>query len=243
MTRDREWWLAELNFALSCFAALMAVLLVFCSAEGVAQAIRDQSNPDRIGAAFAVSLGTPLARAELFAPFMLGSFVGFRFLVPTFAGAPPRVVAAIVVTWPLVFAGFFEYGDPLIGLWFGAIGLAWGLTMPLPSKNLFVYGPVVGGAIVGLAFGALAQPSLGLEVAILWCALRLYQRHMDEVAATAIAAALVPGLLALHDLPAARFTGNSVYLTTEIAILLALATAALVFSSFATEPTDTAADE
>jgi len=106
-----------------------------------------------------------------------------------------------------------------------------------------VYGPVVGGAIAGLAFGSFAQPSLGLEVAIVWCAWRLYRRHLDEVAATAIAAALVPAILAAHDLPALRFTGQAVYVTTEIAVLLALATAALVFSSFGAEPPGAAADE
>jgi len=243
MTRDREWWLAELNFALSCFAALMAVLLVFAAVDGVSLAIRDTANNDRIAEAIAWTLGSPLPRAEQLAPFFLGSFIGFRLLVPTLAGAPPRVVAVIVVTWPLAFAGFFLYASLSSAIWFGAIGVAWALLMPLPSKSLLVYGPVVGGAIAGLAFGSFAQPSLGLEVAIVWCAWRLYRRHLDEVAATAIAAALVPAILAAHDLPALRFTGQAVYVTTEIAVLLALATAALVFSSFGAEPPGAAADE
>jgi hypothetical protein len=243
MYRDRVWWLSELTHALSAFAALMAVLLVFAAVDGVSLAIRDSGNPDRIAEALAWTLGTPLPRAEQLAPFFLGSFIGFRLLVPTLAGAPPRTVAVIVVTWPLAFAGFFLYGDASSLLWFGAIGVAWALVMPLPRKNLLVYGPVVGGIIAGLAFGSFAQPSLGLEVAIVWCAWRLYRRHLDEVAATAIAAAFVPAVLAAHDLPAMRFTGQAVYVTTEIAILLALATAALLFSQSTAESTETAADE
>jgi hypothetical protein len=211
--------------------------------DGVSLAIRDTANSDRIAEAIAWTLGSPLPRAEQLAPFFLGSFIGFRLLVPTLAGAPPRLVALIVVTWPLAFAGLFLYASISSGLWFGAIGVAWAFTMPLPRKSLLVYGPVVGGAIAGLAFGAFAQPSLGLEVAIVWCAWRLYRRHLDEVAATAIAAALVPAMLAAHDLPTLHFTGQAVYVTTEIAILLALATAALLFSSFDAEPLDEIADE
>ena len=242
MTRDREWWLAELTFALSAFASLMAVLLVFAAVDGVSLAIRDTANPDRIAEAIAWTLGSPLPRAEQLAVFLLGSFLGFRLLVPTLAGAPPRTVAVIVVTWPLAFAGFFLYGNLSSLIWFGAIGVAWALVMPLPRKNLLVYGPIVGGAIAGLAFGAFAQPSLGLEVAILWCAWRLYGRHLDEVAATAIGAALVPAILAAHDLPALHFTGRTVYVSTEIAILLALATASLLFSQSTAEPADPTAD-
>jgi hypothetical protein len=245
MTRDREWWLAELNFALSAFAALMAVLLVFAAVEGVSKAITDTANPDRIAEAIAWTLVTPQAWAVQFAPFFLGSFIGFRLLVPTLAGAPPRTVALLVVTWPLAFAGFFEYGNLSSGIWFGAMGVAWGLVIPLPSKNLLAYGPVLAGILAGLAFSSFsfAQPKLGLEAAIVWCAWRLYRRHFDEVAATAIAAVFVPAVLAAHDLPAGRFTGEAVLLTTEVAILLALATAALVFSDLRAEPTDTAADE
>jgi hypothetical protein len=243
MNRDREWWLSELNFALCAFASLMAVLLVFAAIDGVSLAIRDTANGDRIGEAIAWTLGSPLPRAEQLAPFFLGSFIGFRLLIPTLAGAPPRAVAVIVVTWPLAFAGFFLYGSLSSALWFGAIGVAWALVMPLPSKTLLVYGPVVGGIIAGLAFGSFAQPSLGLEVGIVWCAWRLYRRHLDEVAATAIAAAFVPGVLALHDLPSMRFTGDAVYVTTEVAILMALAAAALLLSDLKTEPTDETAGE
>ncbi|HEY5486916.1 MAG TPA: hypothetical protein VIK06_04645 [Candidatus Limnocylindrales bacterium] len=246
MTRDREWWLAELNFALSCFAALMAVLMVFAAIDGISLAIRDTANGDRIAEAIAWTLVTPVHWVDVpFAQFFLASFLGFRLLVPTFAGAPPRTVALIVVTGPLAFAGLANYGNVSSALWFGAIGVSWALIMPLPSKSLLVYGPVVGGIIAGLAFSSFsfAQPKLGLEAAIVWCAWRLYRRHLDEVAATAIAAAFVPAVLAAHDLPAGRFTGAAVLLTTEVAILLALATAALVFSDLRAEPTDTAADE
>ena len=125
MYRDREWWLTELTHALSAFAALMAVLLVFAAVDGVSLAIRDSANPDRIAEAIAWTLSSPLPRAEQLAPFFLGSFIGFRLLVPTLAGVPPRVVAVITVTWPLAFAGFFLYADPSSGLWFAAIGVAW----------------------------------------------------------------------------------------------------------------------
>jgi hypothetical protein len=242
MYRDRDWWLPELQFGVSAFASLMAVLMVFGAVDGVSLAIRIPP-PDRIGEAIAWTLVTPLARAEQFAPFFLGSFLGFRLLVPTFAGVRPRIVAVIVVTWPLAVAGFASYGDLSSALWFGAIGVVWALVMPIPRKNLLVYGPIGGGAIAGLAFGAFALPNDGLFFAIIWCAWRLHRRHMDEVAATAIAAALVPGLLALHDLPSVLHTGNAAYATIEIAILLALAAAALLFSQVKAEPSDTTAHE
>jgi hypothetical protein len=242
MYRDREWWLTELKFGISAFASLMAVLMVFGAVDGVSLAIRIPA-PDRIREAIGWTLVTPLARAEQFAPFFLGSFLGFRLLVPTFAGMRPRIVAVIVVTWPLAFAGLSSYGDPSSALWFGAIGVVWALVMPLPSKDLLVYGPIGGGAIAGLAFGALALPNDGLFFAIIWCAWRLNRRHMGEVAATAIAAALVPGLLALYDLPSVLHTGNGAYSTIEIAILIAMATAALLFSQVKAEPSVTTAHE
>jgi hypothetical protein len=250
MNRDRDWWRHELQFCVSAFASLMAVLLVFGAVESVAHAITilvsDLAGgahtwtlvPDRIGEALAWTLFSPLARVEQFAVFFLGSFLGFRLLIPTFAGAPPRAVAVVVVTWPLAFMGLAIYGDLSNALWFGAIGAVWALVMPLPSKNLLVYGPIVGGLIAGLAFGAFAQPSDGLFFAIVWCAWRLYRRHMNEVAVTAVAAALVPGLLALHDLPSVLNTGQGAYVTIEIAILMAIATAALVLSQVKAEPAD-----
>jgi len=243
MYRDRDWWLTELKFWLSAFASLMAILVVFAAADGVSLAIRDTTNHDRIGEAIAWTLITPLARAQQFAPFFLGSFLGFRLLVPTFAGVAPRTVAVVVVTWPLAFAGFASYGDPSGALWFGAIGVVWALVMPLPRKNLLVYGPIVAGVIAGLAFGAFALPNDGLFFAIIWCAWRLYRRHMDEVAATAIASALVPAVLALHDLPSMVHGGQAAYTTTEIAVLLALATASLLFSQMKAEPSDATAEE
>ena len=126
-------------------------------------------------------------------------------------------------------------------MWFGAIGVVWAFTMPLPSKSLLTHGNVVGGIIAGLAFSSFsfAQPQLGLEAAILWCAWRLYRRHMDEVAATAIAAAFVPAILAAHDLPALHFTGQAVLLTTEVAILMGIAAAALLVSDLTAEPPET----
>jgi hypothetical protein len=242
MNRDREWWLAELTFALSAFAALMAVLLVFAAIDGVSLAIRDTANSDRFAEAIAWTLVTPVQWLNVpFAQFFLASFLGFRLLVPTFAGAPPRTVAVIVVTAPLAFAGFINYGDASSALWFGAIGVVWAFTMPLPSKSLLTHGNVVGGIIAGLAFSSFsfAQPQLGLEAAILWCAWRLYRRHMDEVAATAIAAAFVPAILAAHDLPALHFTGQAVLLTTEVAILMGIAAAALLVSDLTAEPPET----
>jgi hypothetical protein len=236
MYRDRDWWRRELQFCVSAFASLMAVLLVFGAVDGVALAIPTSS--DRIGVALAGALFSPLVWVQQFALFFLGSFLGFRLLIPTFAGAPPRAVAVVMVTWPLAFMGLAIYGDLSHALWFGAIGAVWALVMPLPSKNLLVYGPIGGGLIAGLAFGAFAGPRDGLFFAIVWCAWRLYRHHMNEVAATAVAAALVPGLLALHDLPSVLNTAQGAYTTIEIAILMAIATAALVFSQVKAEPSD-----
>ena len=242
MYRDREWWGTELQIGLTAFACLMAVLIVFSAVDGVFLALRDTTNPDRIGEALAWTLVTPVHRLNVpFAQFFLASFLGFRLLVPTFAGAPPRAVAVVVVTWPLAFAGLVNYGNLSNALWFGAIGVSWALILPLPKKNLLTYGPIIAGIIAGLAFGSFAQPSVGLEVAIIWCAWRLYRRHLDEVAATSIAAAFLPAAVAVHN-PAAMFTGPAVYTTTLIAILLALATAALLFSQFNAGPPDETAD-
>ena len=241
MTRDREWWLAELTFALSAFAALMAVLFVFAAVDGISLAIRDTANGDRVAEAIAWTLVTPTQWLNVpFAQFFLASFLGFRLLVPTFAGAPPRTVAAVVVVVPLAFAGFINYGDISSALWFGAIGFVWAFAMPLPRKSLLAHGNIAGGIIAGLAFSSFsfAQPQLGLEAAILWCAWRLYRRHMDEVAATAIAAAFVPAVLAAHDLPSLHFTGQAVLLTTEVAILMGIAAAALLVSDLTAKPTD-----
>jgi hypothetical protein len=246
MTRDREWWLTELNFALSAFAALMAVLLVFAAVDGVSLAIRDTANSDRIAEAIAWTLVTPVQWLNVpFAQFFLASFLGFRLLVPTFAGAPPRTVAVVVVTAPLAFAGFINYGDVSSAFWFGAIGVAWAFVMPLPRNSLLAHGNIVGGIIAGLAFSSFsfAQPQLGLEAAILWCAWRLYRRHMDEVTATAIAAAFVPAVLAAHDLPTLHFTGQAVLLTTEVAVLMGMAAAALLISDLKTEPPDGIVEE
>jgi hypothetical protein len=250
MYRDRDWWRPELQFCVSALASLLAVLLVLGAIESVAHAITILVSdlvggahtwnlvPDRIGEALAWTLVSPLARVQQFALFLVGAFLGFRLLVPTFAGAPPRAVAVVVVACPLAFMGLATYGDISNALWFGAIGAVWALVMPLPSKNLLVYGPIVGGLIAGLAFGALARPSDGLFFAIVWCAWRLYRRHMNEVAATAIAATVVPGLLALHDLSSVLNTGQGVYTTIEISILMAIATVALVFSQVNAEPSD-----
>jgi len=242
MYRDREWWGTELQIGLTAFACLMAVLIVFSAVDGVFLALQHTTNPDRIGEALAWTLVTPVHRLNVpFAQFFLASFLGFRLLVPTFAGAPPRAVAVVVVTWPLAFAGLVNYGNLSNALWFGAIGVSWALILPLPKKNLLTYGPIIAGIIAGLAFGSFAQPSVGLEVAIIWCAWRLYRRHLDEVAATSIAAAFLPAAVAVHN-PAAMFTGPAVYTTTLIAILLALATAALLFSQFNAGPPDETAD-
>jgi hypothetical protein len=94
--------------------------------------------------------------------------------------------------------------------------------MPLPKKTLLSDDPILGGAIIGLAFGALAGLVL-TEFAIAWCAVRLLRGKTIEVTAAAICAALIPALFTVTQLPHASLSANAVYVMGEVLILGCLA--------------------
>ncbi|MFI5258702.1 MAG: hypothetical protein ACHQ01_03710 [Candidatus Limnocylindrales bacterium] len=235
MTEERSWRL-ESKWWLSSFATLMAVLMAFRAVATVAslvvaspsqQALAGVS--DQYGAAIGIELFWPVAAVLVFYPFFAAAAIGFRLLVPTFAGAPPRAVAAVVTTWPVALGAFLISADPAATVFFGAVGLVWGLTMPLPKRTLMTADPVKGGAILGLAFGAFALWD-GMLIAIVWCAWRLYKNNAAEEAATALCAAFVPGLLILNQLPTSSPDISALYLTAEVLILACLSLAGFVLS-------------
>ena len=154
--------------------------------------------------------------------FLFAGALGFRLLVPTFAGAPPRAVAVVVTAWPIALGAQLIGQDLLPTLFFAAVGVVWGLTMPLPKRTVFSDGPIRGGAIVGLAFGAIGAV-IGVEWAILWCAIRLFRRKSLEAAATAICAAIMPALFLATQLPHASLSANAIYVIVEVMILGVLA--------------------
>ncbi|MGA3030594.1 MAG: hypothetical protein ABSE58_07660 [Candidatus Limnocylindrales bacterium] len=235
MSEERSWRV-ESRWWLSSFAALMAVLLVFRALATVYSFVFTSASQrtlagvsDQYSAAIGIELFWPVAVLLVFYPFLAAAAVGFRLLVPTFAGAPPRAVAAVVTTWPVALGGFLISSDMGIAIFFAAVGLAWALTMPLPKETLLTVDPVRGGAILGLAFGAFAIWD-GMLVAIIWCAWRLYRNNSAEVAATALCAAIVPGLLILNELPTSSTDVQALYLVAEVLILACLALAGFVLS-------------
>ncbi len=234
--REERSWRVESKWWLSSFAALMAVLLVFRALATVYSFIFTSTSQrvlagvsDQYSAAIGMELFWPIAVVLAFYPFLAAAAIGFRLLVPTFAGVPPRAVGAVVTTWPVALGGFLVSSDMGIAVFFGAVGVAWALTMPLPKKTLFSVDPVRGGALLGLAFGAFAIWD-GMLIAIIWCAWRLYRNNSAEVAATALCAAIVPGLLILGELPTASTDVQALYLVAEVLILACLALAGFVLS-------------
>lgn len=235
MSEERSWRV-ESKWWLSSFATLMAVLLAFRAVATVASLVLTSSSQqtlagvsDTYGAAIGIELFWPVAAVLVFYPFFGAAAIGYRLLVPTFAGAPPRAVAAVVTTWPVALGAFLISSDAAVTIFFGAVGLAWALAMPLPRKTLLSDDPLKGGAMLGLAFGAFALWD-GMLVAIVWCAWRLYRRNSLEVAATALFSAIVPGLLILDELPTASHDTQAFYLTAEVLILAGLSLAGVVTS-------------
>ena len=87
---------------------------------------------------------------------------------------------------------------PLV-LWMAAVALVWSRLMPLPKKDIMNRGPVAGGIVIGMTFSAFAVMG-ALAIAIAWVSWRLYHDHFTDAIATAIVAAIAPGLLQMHDL-------------------------------------------
>jgi hypothetical protein len=224
---------------------LMAVLMVLeavpAAYNGLTATPETLAGNDRIGYALNLFLYLPIPIFFGLAPFFLAAMLGFRLLVPTFAGALPRAVAALVVTWPVMLGAWVVTMLPIIALWMAVVALVWSRLMPLPKQNILRYGPVAGGVVIGMAFSSLAV--LGaLAVAILWVSWRLYNDHLDDAIATAIVAAIAPGLLQTHDLLTLSHDQHTVVGSLMILTLLGLALGGLVLAS-RRQGTDAAVDE
>ena len=218
--RELKWWGSSI-------ATLLAVLVPFLLLGGVITALRDSVATDRFNTAIGLGIYGPLEVLLLVWPFFVSAALSVRLLVPTFAGAPPRLVAVICTVLPVALGGYLQSPDLLIVPAFVAVAIAWALVMPLPRNDLLSYGPIRGGLLLGLGFGSLAFQFDGLFLAICWCAWRLYKNHPYEVVATAIATAFLPALLIFDDL--ANHSARQ-YQVLEIALLSVLAFASLVAS-------------
>ena len=247
MNTERRWRV-EVKWWLSAFAALLAVLLVFALVKVVLSLATikaaDLAAPGTTGDALGFAAVWPIQAILAFYPFMIAAALGFRLLVPTFAGAPPRAVAVVVTTWPVALGAQLVGQDLVSTFFYTAIGIAWGLAMPLPKTTALSGDPINGGAIVGLAFGALAfgppntPAAVPLEFAILWCAIRLLRGKSIEVAATAMCAAIMPALFLATQLPHASLNGQAVYRIAEVIILGVLALIGFIRSMLWLEDAD-----
>lgn len=234
-------WMIETKWILSAVATLLAILVVFWGLIGVwgsfatalspSQSLSSFGGQDRIRDVLGMAIDLPIRLIVILPLYFLGALLGFRLLVPTFAGVPPRLVGTICTTWPIALGAVYAFADPLGILLITGTGVAWGLLMPLPRKNLLDYGPLVGGAIIGLAFAPIAY-IVGLLPAIIWTAWRLYRRHAEEVIVTAFCAALLPGILALHDLSSAGHGLPAAFTVIQIVMLLAIGIAGAIMSTF-----------
>jgi len=218
---ETKWWLsslASLLAVLSVFALIKAALsLATVNAADIALA----GITDPYGDALGKATLWPVAAVFAFYPFMIAAALGFRLLVPTFAGAPPRAVAVVVVAWPIGLGAALVSVDLAFTGFIILVAIAWALVMPMPRKTVLTDNPIWGGAIVGVALGTFS-PILGLEWAILWCFFRLLRGKTLEVAATAICAAVMPALFIASQLIRGTKSTNAMYITAEVLLLAAL---------------------
>jgi hypothetical protein len=242
---EEQRWLIELKWWLSSLAVLMAVLMVFEAIpaiySGFTATPETLAGNDRVGYALSLFLFLPIPILVGLAPFFLAAMLGFRLLVPTFAGAPPRTVGAVVVTWPVMLGAWaVTLLLPLV-LWMAAVALVWSRLMPLPKKDIMSRGPVAGGIVIGMTFSAFAVMG-ALIIAIAWVSWRLYHDHFTDAIATAIVAAIAPGLLQMHDLLTVNNDQDTFIGTLMVVALVGLAVGGLYLSS-RRQDGDAAADE
>jgi hypothetical protein len=247
--REERSWRVEIKWWLSAFAALMAVLSVFALIKVVLSLAT--LNPadlavagitDRYGDALGKATMWPIAAVFAFYPFMFAAALGFRLLVPTFAGAPPRVVAAIVVSWPVGLGVLLIYPDITFDLFILAMAVVWSQVMPMPKRTVLTDQPLIGGVIIGLALSAFSH-DFGLEWAILWCVLRLWRGKSLEVAATAICAGIMPALFLASQIRQGAHSPATLYITIEIMVLGVIALAGFVRWQFWPEGDEDDEDE
>jgi hypothetical protein len=227
MIKERSWRV-EIKWWISAFAALLATLAIFALIKAVLSlATTSQADlaaagiTDPLGDAIGKATTWPIAAVFAFYPFMFAAALGFRLLVPTFAGVPPRTMAVIVMSWPIGLGSLLVSGDVPFSLFLVATAIVWALVMPMPKRTVLTDEPVRGGIIVGLALGTFS-PLLGLEWAIAWSALRLYRRKTIEVAVTALCAGMVPTLFLVSQLRLGTRSPSTLYITAEVFILALL---------------------
>ena len=218
-------WMTELRWWLSASATLMPILLVFGAlAAGVGVVFAaDLGGVSRYDVVIQGALTWPPYVPITLAPFLISALLGCRLLVPTFAGVPPRPVAIVMASWPIMLGAGLVWGDLFGVVFFAAIGVIWALTMPLPRKSLLAAdgNPIRDGIIIGLAFSALVLAQ-GTLIAIMWCAYRLYKGNAAEVIATAACATLMPILLVVYVANNPSSGGVTSGFVVEVAILLGL---------------------
>ena len=228
MDSDRKWR-PELKWWLSSFAALLAALLIFSLIKAVLSlatinltdlAVAGVTDP--YGGVIGDAVVWSISALVVLWAFLLAAALSFRLLVPTFAGVPPRTVAMVVTTLPVALGAQLVGQDLANTIFFAGVGILWALMMPMPKKTLLSDDPVIGGAIVGLAFGAFAGVVL-IEFAIAWCVIRLLRGKTIEATATAICAAMMPALFLATQLPHASLSGNAIYVMVEVMVLGVLA--------------------
>ena len=239
MSEERTWR-NEAIWWLSCGLTLLAVLLPVAAAEGIYRAIGEPgANVDRFNVAVGWTVVLPFQIVVAFWPFFASGALSTRLLVPTFAGASPRVVASVVCTAPALLGVYATTLDGLTTVVYGGAALAWALIMPLPLKDLFAAGANRGGLIIGMALATTLNVVDGLLIAIVWCSWRLYRNHPTETAITAVIVALLPMLVVADDPRATFATPFSLYTSLETALLLCLAMAGVVLGQFRqTEPAE-----
>jgi hypothetical protein len=233
MKTERSW-LVEIKWWLSSLASLLAVLSVFGLIKAAlslatvnAADIALAGITDPYGDALGKATLWPVAAVFAFYPFMIAAALGFRLLVPTFAGAAPRRVAVVVMVWPVGLGAALVSQDLVFTGFITLVAIAWALVMPMPKKTVLTDNPIWGGAIIGVALGTFS-PILGLEWAILWCVLRLLRGKTLEVAATAVCAAIMPALFMASQLIQGTRSTNAIYITAEVLMLAVLAFAGFV---------------
>lgn len=223
---ELKWWLSSLVTLMAVLTVFEALPAVYSGFSATPEAL---AGNDRIGYALSLLLFLPIPILLGLAPFFLAAMLGFRLLVPTFAGAPPRAVGALVVAWPVTFGAWVVTLLPTLTLWMAAVALVWSRLMPLPKQDILRRGPVAGGIVIGLALSSFAVWG-ALVVAILWVSWRLYTDHIDDAVTTAIVAAIAPGLLQAHDLLTLNHDQDTVFGTLMVVTLLGLAIGGLAMS-------------
>jgi hypothetical protein len=243
--QDQPGWLTEIKWILSAVFAMLAILVLFwglTATWGSITAPREAQGPaasgaDYIGNVLTWAIVGPMWLITILPLYCLGSLLGFRLMVPTFAGLPARLVGVVSTTWPIGLGALYVFADPLGKLLITAIGVAWGLLIPLPRKTLLEYGPVIGGFFIGVGFIALSWWVPGnLTCAVIWTAWRLYKRQAEEVLVTAICAASLPGIVALRDLSSVGHGMAVAFATLQVMLLLAIAIAAAIMATLRPEP-------